>query len=81
MTIAIGQRVELFKDVEHYQIGVFRVGETGTVKAVHDYMIEVLLDRHHESLDEWENVLQIHDSSELNGDEEKPEAYLRVLEA
>lgn len=81
MTIAIGQRVELSKDVEHYQIGIFRAGEKGMVKAVHDYMIEVLLDCHHESLDEWENILQIHDGSELNGDEEKPEAYLRVVEA
>ncbi|HEV2501495.1 MAG TPA: hypothetical protein VGV39_00370 [Mesorhizobium sp.] len=80
MTITVGQRVALIKEIEHYQIGVFEVGLTGTVHSVDAFLIEVLLDKRFEALDDWGNILEIDDSSELNGSDYTPEAHLRVLQ-
>jgi hypothetical protein len=78
----VGQRVRLRHDIAPFPIGVFEKGACGTVIEVDDNanvgdpIADVRMDDHFESLDHWDNVLQV-----CRYDDEVGEVTEHVFEA
>ena len=64
----VGTRVRLVKDVDNYPHVWLKPGETGVVTDFEDghreRRLHILLDKHHDELAEWLNVLQIYEDVE-----------------
>lgn len=79
----IGSKVRLIQDVENYPTIYAKAGLTGTlVRIDEDGSYWVRLDEHFESLNEWDNELQIWDWSQENDNDPslKPSAFLEVIQ-
>ena len=70
----VGTRVRLTEDVDRFDDGIARAGETGTVVQSDDDGLSVKLDREHTWLAEWDNCLGWHpdETPELEALDDNP---------
>ena len=55
----VGERVELYREIDHYPLGIFPIGATGVVDEANDDAIWIKMDRRFPELDDWQNRLQV----------------------
>lgn len=53
----IGRRVRLSQDKDVFPTGIFRQGQTGTIKHIDKELVSVEMDEVHEALRHWANQL------------------------
>jgi hypothetical protein len=69
-----GRRVRIARDIDVFNLGSFKAGETGTVNRIgedtDEFPCTVKLDTHHRWLNEWDNELQVwrFDDGEVTAD-------------
>jgi len=75
----VGQRVRIKSVVDKYPIGIFTVGEVGTVTWSDGYHIRVKLDQHHDSLTDWHNELWFDADENVHAEEWVASEYLEAI--
>ena len=66
-----GQRIVFKKDFKGFPYALIRKGETGTIQTINGSEVYIKLDRTHDGLKEWNNLLQ------LGHDERRVEEYIK----